>query len=250
MILRLSFLLSALLLGGCTTMDQSAVAALLGDAQRSAADRTRDTSSKPVDVLRFFGLKKGDTVLDLFSGTAYYSEIAAAAVGSEGRVYAHNNAAYLEFAGEGLEQRLAASRADNLIRYDREVDALDLADDSVDMVLMILTYHDIYYVTDGWRLDGEQLFSELKRVLKPGGVLGIVDHHGVTGRGMQDAQTLHRIDAEFAKADIASHGFDLRRTSDMLENPEDDLEVLVFDPAVRGKTSRFVYRFVLDSKSE
>ncbi len=250
MFLRLSFLICALLLGSCATLDQTAIASLLDDSERSAADKTRDASSKPVDVLRFFGLKQGDTVLDLFSGTAYYSEIAAAAVGPEGRVYAHNNAAYLEFAGEGLEKRLAASRADNLLRYDREMDALDLADDSVDLVLMILTYHDIYYVTDGWRLDGDQLFAEIRRVLKPGGVLGIVDHHGNAGRGMQDAQTLHRIDAEYAGRDIASHGFRLSRSSSMLENPEDDLNVLVFDPAVRGKTSRFVYRFVLDSKSE
>jgi predicted methyltransferase len=250
MFIRLSFLIGALLLSGCATIDHNRIAELLNDPGRSAADRTRDASSRPMDVLRFFGIERGDTVLDLFSGTAYYSEIAAAAVGPEGRVYAHNNAAYLEFAGDGLETRLAASRADNLVRYDREVDALDLADDSVDLVLMILTYHDIYYVTDGWRLDGAQLFAQLKRVLKPGGVLGIVDHHAIAGRGMQDAQTLHRIDAEYAKRDIASHGFRLSRASRMLENPQDDLNVLVFDPAVRGKTSRFVYRFVLDSKSE
>ncbi len=237
------FLALGLVQGACTTLNESATRQLLDDPSRNASDQARDASSRPLEVLEFFGLKSGDSVLDLFAGTAYYSEIAAAAVGPDGTVYAHNNAEYLKFAGEGLEKRLAASETDNLKRYDREIDEIDLADDSVDMVLMILTYHDIYYVTDGWKLDGDALFDEVRRVLKPGGVLGIVDHEGRPGRGMEDAQELHRIDPEFAKQDIERHGLRFTGSSDLLLNETDNLEIIVFDESVRRRTSRFIYRF-------
>ena len=234
----------------CTHFDTSAVQSELAAETRSEADRQRDATSKPLEVLKFFGLAPGDTVLDLFAGAGYYSQLAAAAVGADGRVYAHNNAAYLEFAGEDLEQRLATVNTGNLIRYDAEIGAIDLPDNSVDVVLMILTYHDIYYVTDGWALDGEELFGQIRRVLKPDGVFGIVDHAGRPGSGSADAQTLHRIDAEFARRDIESHGFRLTASTDVLNNPDDDPTLLVFDPSVRGTTSRFVYRFELVGQSE
>ena len=249
--LRFSAAIAALILAtGCTHFDSNAVRSVMASEARSDADRKRDETSKPVDVLKFFGLAPGDTVLDLFAGAGYYSQLAAAAVGTEGRVYAHNNAAYLEFAGDGLKQRLATANTGNLIRYDAEIDAIDLPDNSVDVVLMVLTYHDIYYVTDGWALDGETLFGQIRRVLKPNGVLGIVDHAGRAGSGSADAQDLHRIDAEFARSDIESHGFRLVGSTDVLANPDDDSTVLVFDPAVRGATSRFVYRFELVGQSE
>src|SRR5829696_6416266 len=53
-----------------------------------------DEVRKPVEVLGFMGLKKGDHVLDYFTGTGYYAEIMATAVGPEGRVVGWNSAAF------------------------------------------------------------------------------------------------------------------------------------------------------------
>ena len=156
----------------------------------------------------------------------------------------HNNQAYLGFAGEAVDQRLAENRLPNVIRYDRELDAIDLADDSVDMVLMVMTYHDLYFKTDGWNLDPDSFFATVHRILKPGCILAIVDHAAAAGTGMTAAQDLHRIDPEFARADIEDHGFELVASSDLLANPDDALHISVFDPAVRGKTSKFLYKFV------
>ncbi|MDP6375508.1 MAG: methyltransferase domain-containing protein [Pseudomonadales bacterium] len=210
---------------------------------RSQADLERDSRSKPHEVLIFFGATRGMVVLDLFAGSGYYSEILGNVVGDSGKVYMHNNQAYLGFAGKALEERLGSGRVRNVVRYDREIDAIDLPEDSVDMVLMIMTYHDLYYETDGWSIDPEAFFAMLHRVLKPGGTLAIVDHVAVAGTGSSAAQDLHRIDPEFARQDIESRGFRLAGTSDALNNSDDALDVVVFDPKVQGKTSKFVYRF-------
>ena len=57
------------------------------------------------------------------------------------------------------------------------------------------------------------------------------------------AKRLHRIDPERAKADMTAAGFVLEAERDLLRRSEDDHTKLVFDPAVRGKTDRFILKF-------
>ena len=64
-----------------------------------------------------------------------------------------------------LEERLRGDRLPNVVRYDREVDAIDLPDDSVDMVLMVMTYHDLYYETEGWKMDPDAFFATVTYLL-------------------------------------------------------------------------------------
>jgi len=80
--------------------------------------------------------------------------------------------------------------------------------------------------------------------VKPGGTLAIIDHSAIAGTASSAAQTLHRIDAAFARSDIESRGFKFTGSLDVLHNAKDDRTKTVFDPAVRGRTDRFVYRFV------
>jgi predicted methyltransferase len=216
----------------------------LDSPDRPDADRERDVTSQPAAVLRFFGIPEGGVAVDLFAGGGYYSEILARAMGPESRVYLHNNAAYLGFAEDEIEERLKGSRLPNVVRYDRELDGIDLADDSVDLVLMVLTYHDLYYKTDGWDQDPDGFFAMVHRILKPGGVLAVVDHVGAAGSGSSAAQELHRIDPAFAKADIEGRGFEFAGELSVLRNDSDPLDVSVFDDSVRRKTSRFAYRFL------
>ena len=222
----------------------------IASPDRPAADRTRDATSRPAEVLAFFGVPEGGVAVDLFGGGGYYSEILTRAMGPDATVYLHNNQAYLNFAGEALEARLANGRLPGVTRYDRELDAIDLADDSVDLVLMVMTYHDLYYKTDGWDLDPDAFFAMVKRILRPGGVLAIVDHAAAVGSGIAAAQDLHRIDPEFALQDISSRGFELVAASDLLRNPYDPLDASVFDDSIRGRTSKFLMKFVEADKGK
>ena len=74
-------------------------------------------------------------------------------------------------------------------------------------------------------------------------MIGVVDHYAPLGSPPSTGNTTHRIDLDLLAADFKAAGFVLEDTSDMLRNLEDDRSILVFDPAVRGRTDRFVLRF-------
>lgn len=229
------------------------LAQLLASAERSSEDQARDVRDKPSQTMAFFGVQTGDVVLDLFAGEGYTSELLAHAVGPEGQVYAHNNAAYLRFAEDNLNERLerlgtTALPQGKVVRLDAEVGALPLQENSVDSVFLVMAYHDAYYKTDGWDVTADNLFATIHRVLKPGGTLAIIDHVAAAGTGSSAAQELHRIEPAFARADITSRGFAYSAESDVLRRLDDDLTVSVFDESIRGRSDRFTYLFVRENR--
>ncbi len=212
---------------------------------RSLADRERDKTSKPNAVLNLADIKPGMTVLDLFAGGGYYSELLSYAVGPEGRVISHTNAVYESSTGEEATSRFKDKRLPNVSRVISEIDKLGLEKASLDMMFLVLTYHDIYFTADYWpKVDRDNFFRQIRESLKPGGVLVVVDHSALANTGLSAAQELHRIDEAFAKQDIESAGFTFDAASDVLRNSNDARTLSVFDEAIRRKTDRFVYRFV------
>ena len=222
-----------------------AVSHAVGNADRPPSDREDDSARKPGEVLSFFGIEPGMDVLDLLGGGGYYTEIAARTVGAEGSVLFHNNQAYLSFLGEAVTERIAGDRLSNVTPLNAEVDDLEIAADSLDAAIFVLGYHDIYFKDTGWNpIDPARLLGKLFAALRPGGVLGVVDHAAANGSDPWDAGTnLHRIDEAYVTREIEAAGFTLESTSDLLRNPEDDRTVLVFDPSMRRKTDRFILRF-------
>ena len=226
----------------------SAMADVYDDAvsnpYRPAADRERDADSKPAELMRFAGVKAGDTVLDMFAGGGYFSELLAYVAGSQGTVLMHNNLAYQGFSGEAIEKRLADGRLGNVVGLFAELEDMGVPAGSVDVIWISMAYHDVYYVADEWTVTPDTFFPALQSLLKPDGKIIVMDHMGSVGTGSSLGNTLHRIDPEYTQADFAAHGFRLAHSSDVLLNPEDDLSKNVFDPAIQGKTSKFVYTFV------
>ncbi|HZW58972.1 MAG TPA: hypothetical protein VFE85_01655, partial [Woeseiaceae bacterium] len=186
-------------------VDDSIYRAARDNPARSAGDRERDAGRHPAEILRFFGIRPGMTVLDLFSGGGYYTEMLAHVVGSNGRVVAHSNSAYARFAGDETAVRYADERLPNVSILMAENNQLDLPPATFDAILMILAYHDIYFVSpnDGWpRIDGAKLLAELYEGAKPGAVLGIVDHYAAAGAPRETGGTTHRIDPGIVIAEV------------------------------------------------
>jgi predicted methyltransferase len=227
---------------------QSGIEAAVSDQRRNDADRERDETSKPVEVLEFFGVKPGMRVLDLLSGGGYYSEILAYAVGPGGSVVAHTNDIYEKYHAQQIAARYRDNRLPNVDRLISNAPDLKLGSEVFDMILMVLVYHDVYYVSESNpnhpEIDRDRFFAQIHRALKPGGVLAIVDHSARAGTGKRAAQDLHRIDESFARKDIQSAAFVFESESDVLRNPVDDKTMLVFEERIRRKTDRFVYRFI------
>ena len=226
-------------------MHSDAIETAVKNPARSDADRERDTTSKPAEVLNFIGVQPGMTVLDLFSGGGYYSEILSYAVGPDGRVISQTNAVYESSSGEEASSRVKDNRLPNVTRLISEMDNLRLEKASLDIALLVLTYHDIYFTADYWpKVDKDNFFAQILESLKPGGILAVVDHSAIAGTGSDAAQELHRIDEVFAKQDIESAGFVFDGASEVLRNPDDARTLGVFDEAIRRQTDRFVYRFI------
>lgn len=230
----------------------SGMAAILANPARSAADRERDAREQPEAVLTLAGFGPGMTIADIFGGGGYYSEILSGLVGPQGKVVLINNAAYDAYAKKDLEPRLAEGRLPNVEYRIVPNEAMQLGESTLDGAMIVMSYHDLYVVDpeNGWpAVDAGQFLDQIATALKPGAVLLIVDHFAREGSGSADANTLHRIDESFAKADISAHGLELISTSDVLRNKDDPRDKGVFDQSIRGKTDRFVHVYRKNGKA-
>lgn len=215
---------------------------------RSAKDLERDSREHPAEVLRLTGIKPGMRVADVLAGDGYYSELLSYVVGPKGHVLLLNNAAYDHWSEGGYDQRLAGNRLPNVEHRTVDLEHLDLPEHSLDALILIKVYHDLYWVdTDPktvWpKMDPGAVLDQLARVLKPGGIVLIEDHSAKPGTGSADAGRLHRIDEAYTVKDFEKRGFKLVAKSDILRRPDDKRELVSYTPPGLGKTDRFLLVF-------
>jgi len=213
----------------------------LARESRSAEDRARDAGRKPAEVIAFLGIQPGDTVVDLIAAGGWYTEVLAIAVGPKGKVYAQNPDVVLKLR-EGandaaMTARLADGRLPNVVRLDREVADLDFGAEEIDAAITALNFHDIYN-RDGGPEAAASFLAKVRSFLKPGGVLGLIDHAGDAGA---DNAALHRIDEALVRDAAVAAGFTVEESL-LLRNPADDHTTQVFAPEIRGKTDRFLMK--------
>jgi predicted methyltransferase len=221
------------------------IARAVANPQRSEADQQRDGRDKPAAVLSFIGLRPGMKVADVISGGGYWSELMSYVVGPQGKVVAQTCGPYIKWNAEETKTRFARDRLPNVMPLSQELSDLDLGNESLDLSLMVMVYHDIYYHSSIWAPPNrDDFFKRIRKALKPGGVLVIIDRAALPGTERSAAQGLHRIDEAFAKFDIERAGFALQAESGVLRNPDDDRTTNVFDGGIAGHTDRFVLRFV------
>jgi predicted methyltransferase len=223
------------------------VAAAVAAPGRPKAATDLDEVRKPVEVLRFMGLKKGDRALDYFTGTGYYADIMARAVGPTGYVVGWNSSSF------GRNEKVAAALKDirarnsNTAFYSSPTTAIAFAPNSFDFALLHMVYHDAYWESAQFglpRIDPSTVVKAIWDAVKPGGTVAVIDHVATAGGDTREVvEKLHRIDPAVVRADFERAGFVLEGQSDLLRVPADDHSKNVFDPAIRGKTDRFMYRF-------
>jgi len=188
------------------------------------------------------------TVLDVNAATGWYAEILAGVVGPTGHVIAHNHpGAKTLLPAAPFEARYGNNRLPNVEQIFVRHNDVRLRPASVDAVLMSMVYHDTYWQradVDWGPIDRQALLQSLLDALKPGGVVGVVDHYAVAGSDpFESVMAVHRIDRAVVLRDFAVAGFELDGESDILRTATDDHSVSVFDAAVVGRTDRFVLRF-------
>ncbi|MHB8623153.1 MAG: class I SAM-dependent methyltransferase [Sulfuricaulis sp.] len=236
----LSSLLSVALTGGWADMARGASAAapdfhaLVTSPDRSAADRLTDERRKPEQLLAFTGVTPGMRVLDVGAGGGYTTELLARAVGPQGVVYAQNARPQQAF-----EKRMQTPPMKNVVDVIRPFD--DPAPPqakNLDLITMILIYHDTTYIP----VDRAKMNRCFFERLKPGGHLIIVDHSAKAGTGISVAKSLHRIEETLLLREVEAAGFKLEAESDFLRNPNDPRDAAFFN--MKMPTDRFALKFV------
>jgi len=224
--------------------------AAVAHAGRSAADLKRDALDHPADILRLAGIKAGMRVADVLAGDGYYSELASYVVGPKGKVLMINNAAFDHWSEGPLQERLKSDRLANVEHQTLDLNHMNLAPGSVDAVLLIKVYHDLYWLdtTNEWpKIDTSGVLDQLVRALKPGGVLLLVDHSAKPGSGTTVASSLHRIEESYAVKDFESRGLKVAAKSDLLRRADDARDQISYKGPAVGKTDRFVLVFRKDA---
>lgn len=217
-------------------------------SDRPEEARALDESRKPAEVLKFLGLTPGMKAADLMPARGYWTEIMAHAVGPDGSVVGLEPEQFFDPENgpaiwEGLSERVPGV---TLVQFPIDNFSYDPA--SLDFAIMNNNYHDLYWESEEYgipRLNPEEFVTALYAAMKPGGIVGIIDHVGAAGEDTRETvDKYHRIDPAVVKADFEKAGFVLEAQSELLSNPDDAHDILVFDPAIRGKTDRFVMKFV------
>ncbi|PCH83759.1 MAG: hypothetical protein COB26_12370 [Piscirickettsiaceae bacterium] len=242
-------LLSTLTAGYGFAMDSDAEMAerinqQLKSPGRDQYDAVKDPGRKPVEVVRFFGIKEGMTVLDMFTGAGYNTEIFSAAVGDKGIVYAQNYHFVLQLINgarhKSMLARLVNGRLPN-VRY-MVVDAEDMPfEGNVDVAYWGFNMHDVYNSADAHEGEAgvQRYLRSMYRALKPGGIVGISDHVGEAG---YDNVKFHRIEIRIIKKMLEKAGFVVEATSDLLANPNDDHSQSIYGEGLRYNTDRILVR--------
>ncbi len=224
---------------------QGAISAAISNPARPAQDRKANSVRKPAALLAFAGIKPGDEVLELIPGRGYFTRLLSLVVGPKGHVYALVTAEEVKASAKAADpiRSIAADRNFGNVTVLVEPVSKFTVPHPVDVVWTTQNYHDLHDQAFG-PADIPNFNKAVAGSLKPGGVFLVVDHAAASGRGTKDTQTLHRIDPAAAKSEIEAAGLKLTAESDALKNPDDDHQLRIFDPRIRGRTDKFAYKFI------
>ena len=200
----------------------------MAGAYRTEAERARDVYRHPRETLLFFGLKPGQTVVEVTPGGGWYTNIIAPVLKEKGHyIAAYNNPDASEAARkqrDAFAEKMKA-RADQfgdvaVTRFGKGAEAGLAAPGSADMVLTFRNIHN-------WKMAGfaPDAFRAFYVALKPGGVLGVVEHRLPESRpdNEQTAKSGYVKESDVIRMAEAA-GFRLDARSEINANPKDSAD--------------------------
>jgi len=197
---------------------------------RTAEEKARDEWRHPAETLEFFGVKDGDTVVEIWPGGGWYTNILAPHLASTGGTFiaAQWDPAAFEDAERraGIEKRIADFKA----RYDADTDTFGniqitgfskisdglAPEGTADVVLTFRNVHN--WMGNGYEL---KAFQDAFAALKPGGVLGVVEHRLPSSEVQDPKATTGYVHEDYVKALAAEAGFEFAGASEINANPAD-----------------------------
>ena len=261
----LTMLAATLLSAACATtpgpaIDDAALKAVLAGPQRDPAHVVRDAARHPYDTLQFFGIRPDMTVVEIWPGGGWYTEILAPYLKERGTLYAaHFNpeasSQYFRDSRAKFEARIAAQPdvygAVKLTSFDPPGLVEIAPPNSADLVLTFRNVHN-WYMRGGGEARLNAALHAMYAALKPGGVLGIVDHRLPATRPAAEQEDSGYLLEEVVITAAQRVGFKLVEKSEINANPNDTADhpngVWTLPPTLRiDEAQRDRYRAIGES---
>jgi len=242
----------------------AALEAALAGEHRTPDYVARDEWRHPVETLNFFGITPDQTVMEISPGGGWYSEILAPYLRDEGTYIAagwdpESEIPFIKNAAAAYQEKLQSNPA----VYDKVQLGILMAPDHLEpatpgTVDLVLTFRNIH----NWMpRDGQAtMFGVMYDALKPGGVLGVVEHRGDSSVPQDPKAKSGYVNEQYAIEMIEAAGFVLDETSEINANPADTKDhpegVWTLPPTLRlkdvdqdrylaiGESDRFTLRFI------
>jgi predicted methyltransferase len=217
-------------LAGCAHQQGRNDSALIDQAiaggHRSIANRARDVHRHPRETLLFFGLRPELTVVEIWPGAGWYTEILAPVLRERGRYYAahfhvdEKSPRYMGPSRRSYEKRLA----DHAEIYDRTTITAFSAPQQTAIAPkgtadLVLTFRNVHNWTAA--KSDEASFRAFYDALKPGGVLGVVEHRAQEGTPLEQMIKTGYMTEAYVIALAGKAGFKLVARSEINANPKD-----------------------------
>ncbi|MGV6800706.1 MAG: class I SAM-dependent methyltransferase [bacterium] len=201
------------------------LADIIAGAHRSDKDQTRDKARHPQATLEFFGLEPAMTVVEAFPGGGWYTQIIAPYImQGAGTYYAAGFDP--DSSSERVQKYLTKFRTDFVENPDlygnvqmtvlSESSPGVAPDGSADMVLTFRNIHN--WMSGGY---ADKVFADFYKALKPGGILGVVEHRLPEGMDQDPKAASGYVSEATVIAMAEKAGFELVAKSEINANPAD-----------------------------
>jgi predicted methyltransferase len=221
-----------LLAGGCASAlaadtASDPLAAAIASTARTPKYAARDVYRHPLQTLQFFGLRPDQTVVEIWPGRGWYMEILAPYLHDRGKYYAAIEAP--DVAGASQEAKDDAAYLRNKIAADParfgKVSITELHPPQLTEICppgtadVVLTFRNVHnWIDEGTQ---QQQFNTFFKALKPGGVLGVVEHRARAGTSPEESKKSGYVDEAYVKKLASAAGFRFDAASAVNDNPKD-----------------------------
>jgi predicted methyltransferase len=213
---------------GMDAATTAAVDAALAGPHRSDRNKARDQYRHPKETLAFFGLRRDMTVVELWPGGGWYTEVLAPVLKGSGKLYLAQYGKHAIMGYQGQEDAALLEKTKKFpdvfsgVQFTALWPPQDVAIASAGTADLVVTFRNVHnWVNADYKLDAARMFAASFSALKPGGILGVVDHRWPDAKTEDPNAGNGYISEQRVMALARAAGFEFVARSDINRNPKD-----------------------------